>query len=803
MNDEFAQAPSNGGWARIDLHCHSRYSASSEQWMARQFGLRECYTDPRSVYRQAKARGMTHVTLTDHDTITGALRLADEPDFVIGEEVTAFFPSEALSAHVLVWGIDERQHHEIQQLRFNVIELAAYLREQGIAHGLAHPLSFIGGELRPDHFELLLLLFGLWESHNGSCSEDENLLAAEVLAASPRLLPHLAERHGVDAAAPLVRGFAGSDDHSGLDAGSSYTEIVLGEGEDDPLAVLMRGGGRVAGTHNSTARLAHMGISLLLKGPDSERRGWLARLVMRRAMRSDLAWEFLERPRGRWLAGRALSLAATPPWKRIGGTPSLKRVAVAETAHTLIHGDLIDAGLQHERLADLVDTIWQRTMRENLSYLKRLGLGEAVHHGEPFKLLLQSQALVAPYLVAASYHARQRAHARAAARALADHGIVRDRPGVGPSRVAMFTDTYDEISGVTSVLRPLVRFAVDEGWPFTMVSCDDERRSEPGREVFAGLETFSLDIYDEFPLVAPPILQMLKWCEEADVRLIHAATPGPVGMVSALLARSLGVPFVATYHTDVPRLGFFLTGDRLLEETLWSYVRWFYGQCDVVFCPSRSVQDDLLEHNVRARFEPLEQAIDPELFSPARRREELHRSLGGGKRVLLWVGRISPEKGLDFLAAALRELHARRDDARLVVVGDGPYREEFEPLAPGASFLGYRTGEELASIFASADVFVFPGRAETFGQVLLEAAASGLPSVATAGVGVDESTVRDETALVVAPGDLRGFVASIERLLDDGALHERLSHEARRWAAGRNWPASFRRLHNVYLSLGR
>ena len=126
--------------ARIDLHCHSRFSARSELYLARTFGVRECFTDPHLVYREAKARGMTHVTLTDHDTIQGALQLVDYPDFTIGEEISAFFPTEALFVHILVWGLDETQHAEIGELRFNVFELTDYLRREGLPHALAHPL---------------------------------------------------------------------------------------------------------------------------------------------------------------------------------------------------------------------------------------------------------------------------------------------------------------------------------------------------------------------------------------------------------------------------------------------------------------------------------------------------------------------------------------------------------------------------------------------------------------------------------------------------------------------------------------
>ena len=129
--------------------------------------------------------------------------------------------------------------------------------------------------------------------------------------------------------------------------------------------------------------------------------------------------------------------------------------------------------------------------------------------------------------------------------------------------------------------------ATAQDWPFTLVSAGPERRSEPGREVFPAIVSRSLDLYPGFPMALLPILEILRWCEESDMDVIHAATPGPVGLVAWLLANSLDLPLVGTYHTDLPNLGFSLTGDHLLKESLWAYMRLFYDQCAMVFCPSR------------------------------------------------------------------------------------------------------------------------------------------------------------------------------------------------------------------------
>jgi glycosyltransferase involved in cell wall biosynthesis len=515
-------------------------------------------------------------------------------------------------------------------------------------------------------------------------------------------------------------------------------------------------------------------------------------------MRSSIPWTVLEGQRSRQLAGRFVGLAIDPPWRREGGR-ALRKAAASGAAEVIRSGALVGGGVRHERLAAIAEATWERTVRDCFEQLRKTGFTK--ESLETWKTLGQAQTLIAPYLLAATSLARQRIHAGDVHRDLSEQGLLEPWPTTTEPHVAMFTDTIDEINGVAAVLQPLVAFAETQGWPFTMISCGNERVSRPTHETFKALDRFSFDVYEEFTLLVPPVLQLLHWCEDNHVDVIHAATPGPVGMIAVLLARTLGLPLVASYHTDLPRLGYFLTSDHIVREALWTYVRGFYNQAEIVFCPSRAVQDDLTQHGVRTRFENLDQAIDGTRFTPGRRSDEVRRVLGGGKKVLLWVGRMSPEKGLDFLALAYSRLRHQRDDVQLVLVGDGPYREQLTELLPGASFLGYRTGDELATIYASADVFVFPGRAETFGQVLLEAAASGLPAVVIAGTGVNENVAPDETALVVPPGDAGGFVAALERLLDDDRLRQAMGLAARDRALQRSWPATFSHMREVYLSM--
>ena len=166
--------------------------------------------------------------------------------------------------------------------------------------------------------------------------------------------------------------------------------------------------------------------------------------------------------------------------------------------------------------------------------------------------------------------------------------------------------------------------------------------------------------------------------------------------------------------------------------------------------------------------------------------------------MILWVGRVSAEKNLELLATAYAAIREHRDDVSLVIVGDGPYRKTLEEMVPDATFLGFRSGKELARIYASSDVFVFPGAAETFGQVVLEAAMSGLPTVVTAGSIPSEAVVPGVTALTVSPGNVDGIRGAIETLLDDPELRARMGTAARTNAEGRTWKKAFAHFKDVY-----
>src|SRR5688572_12932410 len=155
---------------RADLHCHSEASNTAAEVALNAISCPECYSKPQDVYAQATGRGMDFVTITDHDTIDGALGITHLPNVLVGEELTCWFPEDLCKMHVLVWGIDRQQHEQLQELASNIYDVAAYIERHRIAHAVAHPIYRQNDKLERWHVERLLLMFKGFECLNGAHS---------------------------------------------------------------------------------------------------------------------------------------------------------------------------------------------------------------------------------------------------------------------------------------------------------------------------------------------------------------------------------------------------------------------------------------------------------------------------------------------------------------------------------------------------------------------------------------------------------------------------------------------------------
>src|SRR6266513_230602 len=214
--------------SKCDLHIHSRYSARSEEWLFRRFDFPDSYSDPKELYRQLLDLGMDYATITDHDTIEGCLQIAHLPRTFVSEQITTYFPQDPCKLHILVWGISEQQHRDIEGLRDNIFELQRYLQTAQIAHAVAHPLYSINGKLEASHLERLILLFKHFEGINGLRDALLSDLAQDLFGSlTSEKIDEFAKKHELAPThpEPWKKIFVGgSDDHGGQFIASAFTE---------------------------------------------------------------------------------------------------------------------------------------------------------------------------------------------------------------------------------------------------------------------------------------------------------------------------------------------------------------------------------------------------------------------------------------------------------------------------------------------------------------------------------------------------------------------------------------------------
>ncbi|MBV9109152.1 MAG: glycosyltransferase family 1 protein [Gemmatimonadetes bacterium] len=310
--------------------------------------------------------------------------------------------------------------------------------------------------------------------------------------------------------------------------------------------------------------------------------------------------------------------------------------------------------------------------------------------------------------------------------------------------------------------------------------------------------------YIHFPLyrayrVAVPIgHRVSQRLDEYGPDLIHVVSPTPVAVRAQKYGKRRGIPVVSSFHTHfVSYFRFYGFGG--LEGFGWRMLRSFYARCEVVYVPSQGIIRELAAHGI-TNTELWSRGIDLARFSPRWRDPGLRARVGADDDtpVLLMVSRLVKEKDLADLVAADRILRERGARYRLVLVGDGPMRQELEKLLPDAFFAGHQTGEALARWYASGDIFVFPSTTETFGNVILEAQASGLPAVVVDSGGPPDLVAAGETGLIARANDPADFADRVQSLLADPEARRRMGCRGREAAAEHDWNTINGRLLDGY-----
>jgi glycosyltransferase involved in cell wall biosynthesis len=766
---------------RCDLHLHSDASLTTGEWFSQYFGCPESYADPLDQYELCKSRGMTLVTLTDHDSIEGGLRLIGKPDFFLSEEVTTRFPENDCQIHVLAWNITLAQHEELQRRREDVYALSRYLRSERLAHALAHPMLSPNWKMDAATMEKCLVLFPTIESVNGLMDRRTKADIDHLIRSStPEVLEALSRKHGLELATwgNRLALSAGSDDHVHRRCGTVYAEIKGALDSAGFFTRLMQGGARPVG---DTGNLDAMAVCVQRTTHEHFRRRGLEGDGQRNPF-----VDTVDILAGRTPAGNGSTSDLS--------TLLLNRLASAARPQAACIGPTLDL---FDQPAESLDEADRRVIGalgkvgDELSSKALATLGTSILtfdvYGVLSSLLDLAAALTAeaPYLFAADHFARQEEQVRRIWQ-----GWTAFPPYRHEEHMAVFSDSLDRIDGVATWCKRFRDQAREAGRPVWFARC-----ARPGAEDgLAAVARFDIPVYQGFELAVPSLSSVVDGLWRRGVTHVELATPGPMGVAGLAAARLLRLPVTASYHTELPDLVQALTREPKAADLVRGYLGWFYRSVDRVFAFSEQSRAKLVAMGVPAeRIELVQAAVDPTTFGPERASQTAFEELGvaGGQRpVILSVGRVSTEKNLPLILEAVERLQSRPQAPHLVIVGDGPARGDLEEAwgaKPFVTFAGFREGEALGRIYASADVFVFASTLDTLGLVNLEAMASGLPILVPAESAIAGQLADGKTALFFQP-EPTALADALAGILDAPALAARLGangrqEAVRRWAA--------------------
>ncbi len=358
-------------------------------------------------------------------------------------------------------------------------------------------------------------------------------------------------------------------------------------------------------------------------------------------------------------------------------------------------------------------------------------------------------------------------------------------------RIALVTETWaPEVNGVAMTLKRMVDGLIRRGHRVQLIrprQAANEQALHGGELEELLSQGWKLPRYDGLRFGLPARSALVRAWTRQRPDLVHVATEGPLGWTAVSAADKLRLPVTSDFHTNFDHYSAHY-GVGWLRQPVSAYLRRFHNRTAETYVPTREMAAALGAQGYR-NLEVIARGVDTALYSPARRSDALRRSWGleeGGLAVVS-VGRLAPEKNLPLTLRAFAEIRARRPDARLVMVGDGPLREQIAREHPEVILAGMRGGEDLAAHYASADLFLFPSLSETFGNVTLEAMASGVCPVAYDYAAAAEVIVDGDNGLSAPCGNERAFIDRALRAAGEDALRGRLGARARASAEGLDW----------------
>lgn len=746
---------------KADLHVHTRYSANPADRLLKKFGTQESYTELEDVYRSAKARGMDFVTVTDHNVIDGALKLVEMyPDEAFtGVELTSSFPEDECAVHILVYDFTPAQFEELNKLRSNIYSLRDYIRRQNLPYSVAHATYSVNGRLTVTHIEKLILLFDVFECVNGTRAKTFNDLLKQVLRSlTPQKIDELRRHYLIEpfSQTPWAKAYTGgSDEHAGLFIGETFT-CAEGATKADFLSALRDRRTDSAGRSNHYKTQVFSFLKIAWESTQANPR------------KSSAIWSEL---------GQIIFEGRAPGWKLKLKLEQMKRSrkekdrAVARQVAGLLS---YLAGDQPIPVSERIDAIYNTmaAIEDSFFLMNAEAFKEAFGKRDVIKIMSALTALFRSFFLSVPFLGTFR-HLYQSSEVMREfRGRFLGPLKPGEQKILWFTDTLNDLNGVSVTLRNFAEQSEGRGLTAKVVSVRQEHSAASYQVELPMLYEYTPEFYPTYTLRFPSLLKSLEIIYAECPTQIVVSTPGPVGLIGLLAARLFGIPCVGIYHSDFMRMTELGLSGGTLASFVQGYVKWFYSNTDEIRVPSEESRRQMVVKGFdESKLRSFRRGIDTRLFAPLKEdRSSLRLRYGiDGAFTLLYVGRVSKDKSVDFLVNIYRELRKKGETVNLIICGDGPELDRLKAEFgddPRVKLTGRVAREDLPVVYSLADLFIFPSTMDTFGMAVLEAQSCGLPALVTNFGGPQEVIEPDITGFVLPANNLDAWVDATLNVYD-------------------------------------
>ena len=788
--------------SKSDLQVHSKYSNRPKQWFLRRIGAPESFSEPLDIYKCCKEAGMDYVTITDHNTIKGSLDIAHLPNTFISSILTTYFPENKCKIYCIVSGINEDEFTSLLQHRENIYDLREYIHSNNIAHSIAHPLYQINNRLTVNLFEKLLVLFNSFQGINGArnrrACDISNIILNNL---SNEQIVKLADKHNIKpfGSEPWNKRFTGgSDDIGGLYAGGAYTTTPKAHTVNDFVTFLKQGEHKFGGDSGTSIRFA---TSMYRVGYYYYREHFIS-----------------SESEDKSLIGNFLKTLSQNSNKKIK-----PKVKLSEQFKSTIRKNLQKFYIKtrfnpiEQMIVTEVSKIIDETENQNVaaeSHFKtacRISqelsfafLRKGIFEIRDGKLINSLQAIssmgpmilgITPYLSAFSSQHRDEKFLQEVCNSFSSAQGLMKKSG----KKVWVTDTLHEVNGVTKTIKALASLANNNDISITVLTCSDKSLpTDFPLKNFKPVGIFKLPEYESLSISYPPFMEILAYLEEQKFDEVIISTPGSLGLCALGAAHLLGLNITGIYHTDFPKFLSDITEDERLGDSIWRFMKWFYSKTDKILVPTHYYKKILVDGGMDENIiDIMPRGIKRENFDPSFRNNKFWRKYNlEDQFTFLYVGRVSREKNIEFLLQTFALLKKDGIQANLVIVGDGPLKADIEKkfIFENVVFTGYLHGKELSTAYASADCFVFPSMTDTFGNVILEAHASGLPAIVSNQGGPQEIVQSHESGLIVDMNNKNDLFSAMKLVINDPLLFKKIQKSACEKALSCQWEKALEKL---------